>query len=78
MAEGLMAVRRRFANNTQVVTRYDRIGAYPTSEPVTVYVTIYLQPKRLRTDEVEVRLQNFYEALAELRKVTDSDPLHNT
>lgn len=70
-----MCALRRFANNTQVVTRQDFAS---NGEPTTVYVTIYLQPKRLRSDEVEVRLQNVHEALKELRNATDSDPLHFT
>nr|QDH86535.1 MAG: hypothetical protein H2RhizoLitter8298_000002 [Leviviridae sp.] len=70
-----MCALRRFANNTQVVTRQDLAG---NGEVATLYVTIYLQPKRLRSDEVQVRLQNVYEALVELRNATDSDPLHFT
>jgi len=70
-----MCALRRFANNTQVVTRQDLAG---NGEVTTLYVTIYLQPKRLRSDEVQVRLQNVYEALVELRNATDSDPLHFT
>jgi hypothetical protein len=70
-----MCALRRFANNTQVVTRQDFAG---NGEVSTLYVTIYLQPKRLRTDDVESRLQNVYEALVELRNATDSDPLHFT